>query len=270
MIDEAARTIAQRWGQKPEVAILLGTGMGPLVGNINAAVTIDYEEIPGFHRPTAPGHSGKLVCGHLQGAATIVMQGRWHSYEGRSANEVTHPVRLFRRLGARMLIITNASGGLNPGYASGEVMLIDDHINLMGKKGSEFLSSSGPRSRFSSPYSLGRIEQAQAIARKNDFVAHRGVYAAMTGPNYETRAEYRMLRRLGADVVGMSTVPEAIAAANEGLEVLGISVVTNLFRDDAPHRTTAEEVIYDATLALPSVRAIIEGITESVAELARV
>ncbi len=194
---------------------------------------------------------------------TVVMQGRWHLYEGRSATEVSFPVRLFQRLGARLLIITNASGGLNPYFASGEVMLIDDHINLMGKKGTELLPFPGPRNKFSSLYSPRLIEQAQAIARQNDFVAHRGVYAAMIGPNYETRAEYRMLRRLGADVVGMSTVPEAIAAADEGLEVLGISVVTNVFRDDAPHRTTAEEVIYDATLALPAVRTIIEGILKT-------
>ena len=270
VIEEATAAIRERHAVRPRVGIILGTGMGPLAGKVQAACELPYAELPGFSRATAPGHVGKLVCGELAGAAVCVMQGRPHLYEGHAAEEVALPVRVMRALGAEVLIVTCASGGLNPKYRTGDIVVLEDHVNLafrnplIGPDDKRL----GPRwPDMCQPYDERLAQRAMELARQCAWRAHRGTYAAMAGPNYETRAEYRMLRRIGADCVGMSTVPEVIVAAQIGLRVLGLSVVTNTFCErgieENPHHTTADEVLHDATLAAHAVECIIRGVLES-------
>jgi purine-nucleoside phosphorylase len=261
----AAATIRRHWSCPPATAIILGTGLGPLADEIVAEAAIPYREIPGFPCSTALAHKGRLVCGTLAGAHVIALQGRCHCYEGYAAAEVTLPVRTLAALGVKNLIVTNAAGGLNSNFAMGDVMLIEDHINLMGP-GSWPLASCSPSStpapcfRF---YDAEFAAQAEKIARRADFPLRRGIYVAVVGPSYETRAEYRAFRRIGGDCVGMSTVPEVLAAASCGMRVLGLSTVTNVACPDAPQKVTAQEVVDVAATALPKVRRIIEGLLTS-------
>ncbi len=252
----AAATIRGAWNCSAKTAVILGTGLGDLADQIDAHQTIPYRGIPGFPRSTALAHKGRLVCGQLGGTPVIAMQGRCHLYEGYSLAQVTLPTRVLIALGIETLIVTNAAGGVNPNYCTGDVMLIDDHINLMWL-GGMLLQASERRQRL---YDSGLAAQAERIARGSDFALRRGVYLAVTGPSYETRAEYRAFRRMGADCVGMSTVPEVLVAAAAGLKVLGLSAITNVARPDAPQTVSAEEVALVAAAALPKVRTIVEGI----------
>ncbi len=259
-VSEAAEAIRNRWSRAPRVGLILGTGVGNIANYVQAEEVIPYPEIPHFTRSTAASHRGELVCGTLAGAPVITMRGRCHLYEGYSIDEITLPVRVMNRLGAGLLIASNASGGMNPQYASGDIMVMDEHINLMGPRANVtcFSRTKGRFVRaFKSPYDDQLIRQALSIARRGNFTAHRGVYVAMSGPNYETRAEYRMLRQMGADVVGMSTVPEAMVAASVGMRVLAMSIVTNVSTPDSQEVVQCDDVIAAAERAEPNLRRIV-------------
>jgi len=265
-VNEAAEAIRKRWSSTPRVGLILGTGVGNIANYVQTEQVIPYSEIPHFARSTAASHRGELVCGTLAGAPVITMRGRCHVYEGYSIDEITLPVRVMHRLGAGLLIASNASGGMNPQYASGDIMLIDEHINMMGPRADVtcFSHAMGRFVRtFKSPYDNDLIRQSLAIARRGNFTAHRGVYVAMSGPNYETRAEYRMLRRMGADVVGMSTVPEVIVAASTGMRVLGMSIVTNVSTPDSQQIVECDDVIAAAENAEPNLRRIVVEVLQS-------
>ena len=265
-IGPAVSAIRGRWDCPAKTAVILGTGLGELADQIDAAATIPYREIPGFPRSTALAHKGRLVCGQLNGTPLIAMQGRCHLYEGYSLAQVTLPARVLIALGIETLIVTNAAGGVNPDFCIGDVMLIDDHINLMWFAGTCSMDREGlgrmtrPRDRL---YDAQMAKAAEQVACRGDFPLRRGVYLAVTGPSYETRAEYRAFRRMGADCVGMSTVPEVLVAAAAGLKVLGLSTITNVARPDAPQTVSAEEVVEVAATALPKVRALIQGLIGS-------
>jgi len=259
-VTESAAFISARWAGVPRVGIILGSGLGGLSESIADAVTIPYDAIPHFARSTAHGHAGQLVCGTLAGVPVVVMEGRMHAYEGYPLAQITFPVRVLKRLGADLLVVTNAGGGLNPNFRLGDVMVIDDHINLLHDNPLIGINDErlGPRfPDMSAPYTPALVEAALATARREDFVAHRGVYVAVPGPNLETRAEYRYLRTIGADVVGMSTVPEVIVAVHSSMQVLGISVVTDMCLPDALEVATVERILAVARSAEPKLRALI-------------
>jgi purine-nucleoside phosphorylase len=262
-ITDAVNFIRSKWDCSPRAGVILGTGLGNLASFIENPTNIPYEQIPHFPRSTAMGHRGQLVCGTLAGLPVVTMEGRFHVYEGYPQWQITLPVRVMKALGIDLLVVSNASGGMNPLYRSGDVMVIDDHINLM--HGNPLIGINddnlGPRfPDMSCPYDRDLIDRALEIARKENFVAHRGVYVALTGPNYETRAEYRFLREIGGDVVGMSTVPEVIVAVHSGLRVLAISTVTNVCKPDTLEATSGEEIIAAAAAAEYKVRTIVLGI----------
>ena len=259
-ITESCTTISAQWPYTPAVGLILGSGLGAAAAALTDTVTIPYESIPHFAKSTAHGHAGQLVCGLLAGVPVIVMEGRMHAYEGYPAAQITFPVRVLKRLGAGLLIVTNACGGLNPQFRTGDIMVIDDHINLMNDNPLVGINDErlGPRfPDMSAPYTPALIDHALEVARRENFVAHRGVYVAVTGPNLETRAEYRFLRGIGADVVGMSTVPEVIVAVHAGLRVLGLSVITDMCLPDHLEVATVEKILGVARSAEPKLRAII-------------
>ncbi|MBN1854994.1 MAG: purine-nucleoside phosphorylase [Pirellulales bacterium] len=268
-IEETANAICRRRECRPRVGIILGSGLGKLANRIENPTGIPYNDLPHFPSSTAIGHEGRLVLGMLAGMPVTVLQGRFHLYEGYSAARVTFPVRVFRALGVEWLIVTNAAGGLNPHYARSEIVVLDDHINRMADNPLIGINDNrlGPRfPDMSKPYDPLLVDQALAIARRNDFVAHRGIYVGMTGPTYETRAEYRFLRQIGGDVVGMSTVPEVIVAAHIGMRVLGLSSVTNVCQPESLGATTADEVIQAAAASEERIACIVLGILEWLAE----
>jgi purine-nucleoside phosphorylase len=265
-VAEIVAAIRQRWEVTPRAGIILGSGLGDLAQEIDAEATIDYADLPHFPRTTAIGHAGKLVCGTLAGQPVLAFQGRFHLYEGHRAETASLPVRLLKALGGRSLIVSNAAGGLNPQYATGDVMLIEDQINLMFANPLIGVNddSLGPRfPDMSSPYDRRLQRVAVDVAMREGFILHRGVYVAVLGPNYETRAEYRMLRRLGGDAVGMSTVPEVIAARHAGLRVLGLSTITNVGSPDSLSETIAHDVLNVAATAASKLSAIVRGVLES-------
>ncbi len=267
-ITDAATFIRDRWSLEPRAAIILGSGLGGISGTLTESVTIPYDEIPHFARSTAHGHAGQLVCGRLEGVPVVVMEGRMHAYEGYPLQQITFPVRVMKRLGADLLLVTNACGGLNPQYRTGDLMVIEDHINLLADNPLMGINDErlGPRfPDMSAPYTPKLIDDALAVARREDFVAHRGVYVAVTGPNLETRAEYRFLRTIGADVVGMSTVPEVIVAVHASMQVLGISVITDMCLPDALEVATVEEILAVARAAEPKLRALIRAAVQAAA-----
>lgn len=262
-IRQAVGVIRDRWLGTPQVGIILGTGLGSIAEQIDTEAVIDYEAIPHFPRSTTVGHTGQLVCGRLSGKTVVAMEGRFHAYEGYSHAQITFPVRVMRALGANVLVVSNACGGMNPQYACGDIMVIDDHINLMN--GNPLVGPNddtlGPRfPDMSRPYDPGLLDRALEIARRESFVAHKGVYVAVTGPNLETRAEYRFLRTIGADVVGMSTVPEVLVAVHGGMRVLGLSVVTDICLPDSLEPADIEKIIAVAAGAEPKLRAIVLGV----------
>src|SRR5437868_13354193 len=224
-VQAATAYIRAAWGRAPHAGIILGTGLGSLVTHIKEEASLEYEAIPHFPRSTAIGHRGRLVCGKLAGQSVIAMEGRFHMYEGYPLEQITLPVRVMKMLGAKLLVVSNACGGMNPYYRSGDIMLIDDHINLMGANPLIGINDDrlGPRfPDMCEPYDQRLIERALAVARRENIAAHRGVFVAVAGPNLETRSEYRFLRMIGADVVGMSTVPEVIVAVYGGVTRTGV------------------------------------------------
>lgn len=264
---EAVHFVRSRWPRTPRAGIILGTGLGQLAESIVREAVIPYGEIPHFPRSTALGHRGQLVCGELQGIPLVAFDGRFHFYEGYTTEEITLPIWSLRALGADLLIVSNASGGLNPQYQSGDVMAVADHLDLMGRRTAAPATSAGTpmspiRSGGPNPYDARLIDQAEQIARRAGFACHRGTYVAVLGPNYETRAEYRALRRLGGDAVGMSTVPEVLAANRCGLRILALSTITNVARPDALTSTEAQQVVDIAATAEPKLRAIIKGVLQ--------
>jgi purine-nucleoside phosphorylase len=229
--EHAARTIRARVSDEPRIALVLGSGLGAFADDLEESVAIPYAEIPGFARSTVEGHAGRLVVGKVESVAVAVMQGRFHFYEGYTLEEVTFPVRMLGLLGAKSLILTNAAGGLNNSLKQGSLMLISDHLNLMGESPLRGANDERFGARFpdmSEVYDRTLQEIAIQEAHAMKIELRRGVYAALAGPSYETPAEIRMLRALGADAVGMSTVPEAIVARHMAIKVLGISCITNM------------------------------------------
>lgn len=264
-IEKSVAYLRSQWSDSPQVGMILGTGLGSLVEQIDVDVAIDYEDVPHFPRSTATSHCGRLVCGTLQGVKVMAMEGRVHAYEGHPQKSITLPVRVMKAMGAELMIVSNAVGGLNPNYRCGDVMVIEDHINLMD--GNPLIGINddrlGPRfPDMSQPYEPQMIDVALRIARRNDFAAHKGVLVSVTGPNLETRAEYRYLRLIGADVVGMSTIPEVITAVHCGLPVVGFSVVTDMCLPDALEPANVDKIIATANAAEPKLRALVLGILD--------
>lgn len=253
---EAAELIQHRWSVTPRLALILGTGLGDLAESIETDVVIDYSEIPHFPRSTAIGHRGRLICGSWQGVPLVAMQGRCHLYEGYSWQQVTLPVRIMAALGIQSLIITNASGGLNPKFRAGDVMLMEDHVNLTFR-GPTSSQESTFSAKVTPAYDPRLSAAALQAAQRVNIPLQIGVYVALTGPTYETRAEYRMLRHLGGDTVGMSTVPEAIMASKLDMRVLAFSIITNVATPDALATVTGEEVIQTAQMAGANVQKIL-------------
>ena len=267
VVPSAAAVVRDAWRCRPRAAIVLGTGLAGFVDALDVEARIAYRDLQGFPVPTAPAHRGTIVCGRLRDVPVLMFSGRCHLYEGYSVDEVTRWVRLAGALGAADLILSNASGGLNPAYRAGEVMLITGHIGLMGcAMGTRF--GQADRSIPGRPrrpiYDSELLELASSLARPTGLFVHRGVYAGVTGPNYETRAEYRFLRAIGADAVGMSTVPEAVCAAQLGMRVLGLSVITNVARPDLPDKVDARKVVDKAAESEPRIQ---EMVTRLVATL---
>ena len=262
-IQESVQYIQSQWSEKPHAGIILGTGLGPLVEKIKVAASIDYADIPNFPRSTALSHKGRLVCGTLNGLPVVAMEGRIHMYEGYPLKEITLPIRVMKALGANLLVCSNAVGGLNPYYQKGDIMLIEDQINLMGDNPLIGINDDrlGPRfPDMCEPYNHQLIERALRIARAEDIVAHKGVLVAVAGPNLETRAEYRFLRLIGSDVVGMSTIPEVIVAIHAGMRVVGFSVITDLCLPDALEPADVHEIVKAANEAEPKLSKLIMGV----------
>jgi purine-nucleoside phosphorylase len=266
-IERAADAVRSRFGRTPDVGVILGTGLGGLASRIAVEASIDYAEIPGFPLSTVESHAGRLLCGTLAGKTVVAMQGRFHRYEGYSLAQVTFPVRVLRALGARTLVVSNACGGMHPLWAPGDLMLIADHINLLGDNpligpNDERL---GPRFPDMSESYDGRLRAiARTVALEHGITLHEGVYVAVPGPNLETRAEYRYLRAIGADVVGMSTVPEVIVAIHGGMRVLGISIITDQCLPDALEPASVEKIIAVASRAEPNLTTLVCGVLERV------
>jgi purine-nucleoside phosphorylase len=262
-IRSASEAITERVTVTPRIAIILGTGLGALAEEIEAEATIPYEEISDFPVPTVESHSGRLLVGHLSGQPVVAMQGRFHRYEGYTLQQVTFPVRVMRDLGAETLIVSNACGGMNPMWDVGDLMLIADHINLLGDNPliGPNPDELGPRfPDMSEPYSLELQRLALEVAREKRITLRRGVYVAVPGPNLETRAEYRFLRAIGADVVGMSTVPEVIVAVHGGMRVLGVSIITDSCLPDALKPASVEDIIRVAGAAEPRLTSLIKNV----------
>ncbi len=259
-IDEAVAAIGAK--TRPEFAIILGTGLGALAQAIHKDAVIPYEKIPHFARSTVASHKGELILGTLEGRSVVAMEGRLHLYEGYTLEQITFPVRVMRALGAKALVVSNACGGLNPSYAKGDLMLIDDHINLMGVNplvgpNDETL---GPRfPDMSRPYDREYLKLAESIAADQKIPVRRGVYVALTGPCLETRAEYRMLRAMGADAVGMSTVPEVIVGVHAGMRILGVSIVTDLCIPETLEPVNVEQIIAVAVAAEPRLSSLLRN-----------
>ena len=263
VIDQIKETVAfleKRITHKPEVGVILGSGLGDFTKGIDVEAAIPYAEIPHFPVSTVDGHSGTLIFGSMAGKRLVVMVGRFHYYEGHTIGDVTFPVRVMKFLGIDTICISNAAGGVNPAFRVGDIMIINDHISfatvnpLLGPKEPLF----GPRfPDMSEPYHRGTIAKALAIAERLGLTVHQGVYFGVTGPTYETRAEYRMIQIVGADAVGMSTVPEVIVACHMGLKVFAMSVITDLGIREEENIITHEEVLEAAQSAAPRMVAIL-------------
>ena len=264
-IQDACKKVRSHYSKPPHVAIILGTGLGGIVEEIEIEAAIEYGDIPHFPTSTATSHRGRLVCGRLAGVPVVAMEGRFHLYEGYPLKQITLPVRVFKELGAELLIVSNACGGLNPYYNAGDIMVIEDHINLLGDNPLIGINDErlGPRfPDMCEPYDQSWIDRSIKIARDQGIGVHKGVFVAVPGPNLETRAEYRFLRMIGADVVGMSTVPETIVAVHCGLKTIGLSVITDMCLADALEPSNVEEIIATANRAAPDLISIVRGIVD--------
>ncbi|MCH8936498.1 MAG: purine-nucleoside phosphorylase [Gemmatimonadetes bacterium] len=261
----ALETVRATTDSDPDVAVILGTGLGGLVEEIEVSAEIAYGDIPGFPLSTVESHAGRLLFGILGGKKVVAMQGRFHRYEGYSMQQIVFPVRVMHALGARTLIVSNACGGMNPLWNPGELMLLADHINLLGD--SPLIGpnddSLGPRfPDMSQPYDEELRAVARTVASELRIVLREGVYVAVTGPNLETRAEYRFLRGIGADVVGMSTVPEVIAAVHMSMRVLGVSIITDACLPDALQAVDVAHIIATAAAAEPDLTRLVSAVLE--------
>jgi purine-nucleoside phosphorylase len=266
-VDEAARVVRSRWDGVPSVGIVLGTGLGALAAEIQAEAVIPYADLPHFPHSTVESHKGQLVCGKLAGRSVVAMEGRFHLYEGYTPAQVTFPIRVMKELGCGILVVSNAAGGMNPLFAKGDLVVIDDHINLMGVNPLIGPNDDRLGPRFPDliePYDRSLQDLALRAALESNIVAHRGVYVGVVGPNLETRAEYRFLRAIGADVVGMSTVPEVLVAVHAGLRVLGFSIVTDLCLPDALEPVKIEEILATAREAESKLRTIVRLVLERI------
>ena len=269
-IDAAAAFLKARTDFHPDFGIVLGTGLGGFAEEIEAELTVPFDEIPGFVKSTATSHAGNLVLGTLGGQRIMAMQGRVHFYEGYSMQEITLPVRVMRAMGCHSLVMSNAVGGMNPQWGPGEIAVITDHINLMGDNPLIGPNDDDLGPRFpdmSEPYDRNYVDRLVKIGRELGAPVHKGVFVAVAGPNLETAAEYRMLRGMGADVVGMSLVPENLVAVHGGMRVLALSVITDLCLPDALKAAKVEEIIAVANAAEPTLRKLVirflEGSTDA-------
>jgi purine-nucleoside phosphorylase len=262
-IEEAHRAIRARWQGKPRFGIILGTGLGGLAEEIEQEAVFAYKDIPHFPVSTAPSHASRLVCGKLAGKTVMAMEGRFHAYEGYTLQQITFPVRVMKAMGCEVLIVSNACGGMNPQFAKGDIMVIEDHINLLGDnpligKNDDRLGLRFPDMCY--PYDRELIALTQKVALEERVVCHKGVFVAVAGPNLETRAEYRFLRMIGADVVGMSTVPEVIVGVHAGLRNLGLSIVTDMCLPDALEPAELSEIIAVANAAEKKLRVLVRRV----------
>ncbi len=268
-VEEAANAIWSQLDRQPKVAMILGSGLGPLADSIEDATIIEYGEIPNWPPSTVEGHKGRLVIGQLQGQDVLVMQGRLHFYEGYSMHQVTFPVRVMQLLGIETLIVTNAAGGINTSFSQGDLMLLDDHINLLGHMGQNGLTGpNDPRYRgerfpiFTVPYDRALRNKIIEISKREGISLQRGVYLCLAGPAFETPAEIRMFRMWGADAVGMSTVPEVVVARHGGMRALGISTITNIAIDhqDVQRDVSHEEVLDVGASVVPKLITLLTGL----------
>jgi purine-nucleoside phosphorylase len=264
-IDHAAEAIRARITIEPMVGMILGSGLGDLAESVEDAVIIPTSQLPHWPISTVPGHKGRLVIGMLEGVRVLVLQGRSHFYEGYSMGHVTLPVRVMQRLGCETLVVTNAAGAINPDYVPGDLMLIHDHLNLIGMCGANplmgpNLEEFGPRfPDMSQPYDRAFLTMARTACEEADMTYQEGVYAALSGPSFESPAELRYLQVIGADAVGMSTVPEVIVARHGGMRVLGVSGISNKANLDGSTVTTHEEVLEAGEVLVPKLTALIRG-----------
>ncbi|MCS7011523.1 MAG: purine-nucleoside phosphorylase [Anaerolineales bacterium] len=269
MIDKATQAVKERLERKPRIGIILGSGLGSLAESVQHPVIIPYSEIPGWPTSTVIGHSGRLVIGELEGQDVMVMQGRIHYYEGYTMQQVTLPVRVMQRLGIEILIITNAAGAINPDFVPGDVMLITDHLNLVGMAGlnpliGPNLDEFGPRfPDMSQAYDRELCNIARQVAQRANLVLREGVYVGLSGPSFESPADLRFLRLAGADAVGMSTVPEVIVARHGGTRVLGFSGISNKANLDGNTITTHEEVLEAGRILVPKLETLIRGVLQT-------
>ena len=262
-IQESTRAIRDRTSAEPRIGIVLGTGLGALADEIEVETAISYEDIPHFPIPTVESHSGRLLFGTLEGQPVVAMQGRFHRHEGHDLRDITLPIRVMGNLGAETLIVSAAVGGMHPLWAPGDLVVLDDHINLLGDNPlvGENIDALGPRfPDMSEPYDRELEGLTMETALEMAIQLRRGVYVAVVGPNLETRAEYRMLRRMGADVVGMSTVPEVIVARHMGMKVLGLCIITDQCLPDALEEADVQTIIATATEAEPRLTKLIRAV----------
>lgn len=250
-------------GFTPDVAIIFGTGLSSLAKEVVDPITIPYASIPHFAKSTVESHAGELLLGQLAGRRIVAMKGRFHSYEGWSMRDITHPVRVMHALGAKTLIVSNAAGGMNPRFSTGDICILEDHINLLGDSPlrGQNCEKLGPRfPDMSMPYDPILSAIAETAALRRGIKTHRAVYVAVTGPNLETRAEYRFLRTIGADLVGMSTVPEVIVAVHQGMKVVGFSIITDACLPDNLHPVALADILAVAGRAEPKLNLIVKDV----------
>lgn len=262
-IADSLNVIKKHTEKNYPVGIILGTGLGGLVNDIEIEVELNYQDIPHFPLSTVESHKGKLIFGKLSGKNVVAMQGRFHYYEGYSMQQITYPVRVMKKLGVETLLVSNACGGMNPFYRRGDLMIMADHINLLGDNPliGPNENDFGPRfPDMSEPYNEELIALAEKVALENNIKVHKGVYVAVPGPNLETRAEYRFLRNIGADVVGMSTIPENIVANHMGMKVLGMSIITDECFPESLKAVDVDEIIAAAMGAEPKMTKILKEV----------
>jgi purine-nucleoside phosphorylase len=268
-IDHFAGAIRLRTKKQPRIGLILGTGLGGLADAVQQPTIIPYSDLPGWPVSTVQGHAGRLVLGDLDGQSLLVMQGRIHYYEGYDMGQVTLPIRVMQRLGIEILIVTNAAGAINPNFMPGDVMLITDHLNLVGMAGlnplvGPNLDELGPRfPDMSQAYDRALCSLARKVAREHQLVLHEGVYVGLSGPSFESPADLRFLRIAGADSVGMSTVPEVIVARHAGTRVLGFSGISNKANLDGNTITSHEEVLASGSLIVPKLETLIRGVLQA-------
>jgi purine-nucleoside phosphorylase len=266
MIDDLVEIIYSKWADQLQFGIILGSGLGSVADSVQNSISIPYEELPGWPLSTVIGHAGRMIIGQLENKNVLVMQGRIHFYEGYSMQIVTMPIRVMQRLGINCLIITNAAGGVNPTFIPGDVMLITDHLNLMGMSGQNPLSGPnldefGPRfPDMSQAYDRDLMEITRKIAHEKGINLQEGVYAGLSGPSFETPADLRFLRAAGVDAVGMSTVPEVTVARHGSMDVLGFSGISNKANLDGSTVTTHEEVLEAGRIIAPKIETLIRGV----------